>query len=257
MTSIPRGRFCWYELMTTDPGAADDFYAAVAGWGTEEWQGSDPPYTLWKNGPTALGGLMELPGEAAAAGVPPHWIAYVSTPDFDASLQEARATGAELVWGPRSLPGVGRFAGMRDPQGAMFALYEPAGEAPGHDGVAGPGEFSWHELATSDWEQAWRFYAALFDWQKGEAMDMGEMGTYQIFNRGAHPVGAMFDKPPQIPVPNWLLYVRVPDMDAAMEAVRNGGGQVLHGPMDVPGGDSITQCLDPQGAAFALHHVAS
>lgn len=160
MTSIPRGRFCWYELMTTDPRTAEEFYAAVAGWGTEEWQGSDPPYTLWKNGPTALGGLMELPEEAAAAGVPPHWIAYVSTPDFDASLQEARATGAELVWGPRSLPGVGRFAGVRDPQGAMFALYEPAGEAPGHDGVAGPGEFSWHELATSDWEQAWRFYAA-------------------------------------------------------------------------------------------------
>jgi predicted enzyme related to lactoylglutathione lyase len=67
----------------------------------------------------------------------------------------------------------------------------------------------------------------------------------------------MFDKPPQIPVPNWLLYVRVPDMAAAVQAVRDGGGQVLNGPEDVPGGDSIAQCLDPQGAAFALHHVAS
>jgi len=35
--------------------------------------------------------------------------------------------------------------------------------------------------------------------------------------------------------------------------VKKGGGQVMHGPMEVPGGDRVAQCMDPQRAAFALH----
>jgi hypothetical protein len=42
-------------------------------------------------------------------------------------------------------------------------------------------------------------------------------------------------------------------LDAALTRVRDGGGQVLNGPKEVPGGDRIAQCVDPQGAAFALH----
>jgi predicted enzyme related to lactoylglutathione lyase len=53
--------------------------------------------------------------------------------------------------------------------------------------------------------------------------------------------------------PHWLYYVKVDDLDAALERVKERGGQVLNGPMDVPGGDRVAQCLDPQGAAFALH----
>ena len=34
--------------------------------------------------------------------------------------------------------------------------------------------------------------------------------------------------------------------------VQQGGGQILHGPMEVPGGSWIVQCTDPQGALFAL-----
>jgi hypothetical protein len=112
---------------------------------------------------------------------------------------------------------------------------------------------SWHELATTDREGAWAFYSDLFDWQKTDAMDLGEMGTYQMFGRGAHPLGGLFDKPPQIPVPNWLPYVLVPDVAAVLERVKAGGGQVLNGPMEVPGGDLIAQCMDPQGAPFAIH----
>ena len=55
------------------------------------------------------------------------------------------------------------------------------------------------------------------------------------------------------PPPHWLLYAKVPDVEAAAETVKSLGGQVLNGPMDVPGGDRVVQCMDPQGAAFALH----
>jgi hypothetical protein len=61
--------------------------------------------------------------------------------------------------------------------------------------------------------------------------------------------------PPEMPVPHWLLYIRVQDVTEALAAVKEHGGKVLNGPMDVPGG-VIAQCMDPQGAAFALHAVA-
>ena len=64
----------------------------------------------------------------------------------------------------------------------------------------------------------------------------------------------MFNKPPEMPFPpNWLQYIQVDSADGAAERVKANGGQVLNGPMDVPGGDRIAQCLDPQGGAFAVH----
>lgn len=256
MSEVPRGRFCWYELMTTDPDAATGFYGAVTGWGTALWEGGGNPYTMWTNGDRSFGGVMDLPPEAAAAGAPPHWLAYVSTPDVKATTDRATSAGAAILHGPMEIPEVGTITILQDPQGAVFAAYQPAGDAPGHDGPPAPGEFSWHELATDDWESAWSFYSGLFGWRKDTAMDMGGMGTYQIFNNGAHPVGAMFNRPPEIPASCWCLYVSVPDLDAALARVTEHGGQVINGPMDVPGGDRIAQCLDPQGAMFALHAIA-
>jgi predicted enzyme related to lactoylglutathione lyase len=135
----------------------------------------------------------------------------------------------------------------------VFCAFQPATYTPGHDGPPAIGEFSWHELATTDWEAAWTFYSKLFGWQKADAMDMGEMGTYQMYHRGAHPLGGIFNKPPEMPVSCWVLYVRVPDVAAAVSQVTAMGGKVLMGPMEVPGGDLVAQCSDPQGALFALH----
>ena len=145
---------------------------------------------------------------------------------------------------------------VQDPQGAVLALYTPAGEAPGHDGETGIGEFSWHELATTDHAAAFDFYSALFEWTVVEAMDMGPGGMYQMYGRlSGQSLGGMFNKPAGTPGPPafWLYYVTVPDVNAAVERVTQLGGQMLNGPMEVPGGDITAQCMDPQGAAFALH----
>jgi hypothetical protein len=158
------------------------------------------------------------------------------------------------------IPTVGKFAVVTDPQGAVFAAFQP-GEAP----AAGawdpqPGDVSWHELVTSDWQAAFDFYHDLFGWEKTSAMDMGPAGTYQMYGEKAdgRPYGGMYNFMPEMPPmpPNWLPYIRVTDLDACVERVRKLGGQVLNGPMEVPGGDRIAQCMDPQGAAFALHEAA-
>ena len=57
---------------------------------------------------------------------------------------------------------------------------------------------------------------------------------------------------PQAPMPAWLYYFGVDDIDAAIERVGAAGGKIMHGPMDVPGGAHIVHATDPQNIYFAL-----
>jgi predicted enzyme related to lactoylglutathione lyase len=84
-------------------------------------------------------------------------------------------------------------------------------------------------------------------------MDMGPMGTYRIFNNGGAAIGAMMTRDPKnSPVPFWLYYFNVEDIDAANARVTEKNGQVLMGPHQVPGDLWILLGQDPQGAMFAL-----
>jgi predicted enzyme related to lactoylglutathione lyase len=254
MTKDVQGRFLWYDLMTSDPDAAKQFYTGVIGWGTEAFPNPAMPYTMWTAAGVPIGGVMQLPPDA---GAPPHWLAYIGATDVDATVKRAKALGGSVHVEPRDIPDVGRFAVLADPQGAAFAVYSPAMD-PGDERDFGLQQMSWHELATTDWEAGRRFYFELFGWTATEDFDMGPMGTYAMFGRKGRPYGGMFTKPPEMPMPpNWLLYVLVDGLEAAIERVKQGGGQLLHGPESVPGGDRIAQCADPQGAAFALHEKGS
>jgi predicted enzyme related to lactoylglutathione lyase len=148
---------------------------------------------------------------------------------------------------------VGRFAVLSDPQGAAFAVFKPA--PGGDDGVSpggGLGDFTWHELATTDLSSALQFYSELFGWSKGATHDMGAMGIYQIISHGGQDVGGVYKAHDASVPPSWLSYARVADASKAAVAVKEGGGRVLNGPMEVPGGSWIVMLLDPQGGAFAV-----
>ena len=252
------GRFVWYDLMTTDPAAAIGFYTSLVGWGTQEWTGLDTPYTMWANGEAPLGGVVQLPPEACANGAAPHWLAYVAVADVDRTVGRAKKLGGKVVHRPTDIPSVGRYAVIQDPQGAAIAVYRSLTESEEcSPEPSEPGDFCWHELATTDHRAACDFYAELFGWEKHEAMDMGEAGIYQIYGRAGQRLGGMFDQPNQVPgPPAWLNYITVPDARTAAARVTELGGRVLNGPMEVPGG-MIVQCMDPQGAMFAVHSSAS
>jgi predicted enzyme related to lactoylglutathione lyase len=259
--SDPHGRFVWYELLTTDSNAATRFYTDVVGWGTQNWQGPEP-YTMWTNGGAPLGGIWRIDAESQAQGVVPHWLPYIGVRDVDATAAAAQRLGGSVVKPPADIPDVGRFAILRDPQGALFAIYKSNNSNPNSGAAARSGEaprkgdFSWHELTTTDHVAAFDFYSRLFGWEKTSAFDMGPMGLYQMYGQEGRPYGGMFNKTSDMPMPpNWLCYVRVDDVRRAAEAVTRGGGKVINGPMEVPGGDQIAQCIDPQGAMFAVHEV--
>ena len=118
--------------------------------------------------------------------------------------------------------------------------------------MGAPGHVGWRELHAGDGPSAFDFYSGLFGWTKGEAMDRGAMGIYQTFKTAGEQGGGMMTKMPQSPSPFWLYYFNVDAIDAASTRAKDAGGQIINGPMQVPGERWIVQCLDPQGAMFAL-----
>lgn len=250
----PQGRFCWYELMTTDPEAAGRFYGEVVGW-TPQAAGSATPYTLFMQGEQAAGGMLQLTPEMQAGGARPLWIGYIGVDDVDAKAREVTQAGGTVNRAPADIPGVGRFAMCLDPGGAPFVLFTPASNrAPPPPGAMGhPGHIGWHELAAADGPSAVEFYTRLFGWTKDEAFDMGAMGRYQLFSTGAEmSAGGIMTKGPEVPRPFWAYYIQVPDVHAAKPVIEAAGGTVINGPMEVPGGAWIVMATDPQGAFFAV-----
>ena len=253
-TSTLLGRPVWYELMTTDMKAAETFYRDVVGWKTSPMGGIGQPYTMFKrSGDQSTGGVMAKPPDVKA---PPFWAMYIATPELEETAAKIKRLGGKAHAEVMDIPKVGRFQMFMDPQGAAFYIFEPPADQPPRPEAAPEiGEASWHELMTTDWKAAMKFYEDVFNWQPTEKMDMGEMGTYQMFNRPHGMIGGIMNKPPQMAnvPPNWQIYFRVPDVDAAAERIKAKGGKILNGPMEVPRGDRVVNAMDPQGAAFGLH----
>ena len=249
------GKFVWYDLHTVDTAAAIAFYTEVVGWKTQKWEGGDDwPYTMWAAGDDPIGGVVELSPPAKAAGAPPHWMAYIGTPDVDATVDKAKGLGGKVVVQPMDMPDVGRMAMLQDPQGAAFAVFTPDNDEPPAAETSGLGQFSWHELMTADPAGAWAFYTELFGWKETGSMDMGPEGLYQMYGQTEDSsLGGLMKKPDEVPASAWLYYAHVDDVEAAAERVKKNGGQVVNGPMEVPGGDKVAQCVDPQGGMFAIH----
>lgn len=248
------GRPVWYELMTTDTAAAETFYKNVVGWTAGPFEGSPNPYTVFKRkGDLGVAGLMKQPD---GMNMPPFWAMYLAVPNFDEALAHIKRLGGSELSPVIDVPTVGRLQMVKDPQGAAFYIIQPAPQGERPEEAPEIGEGSWHELMTTDAPAAMTFYTEVFGWQPGETMDMGpEMGKYYMFNRSHGMIGGMMNKPKELAhvPPNWGIYFRVPDINAAVQRIEAGGGKILNGPMEVPGGDLVVNAMDPQGAAFSLH----
>jgi hypothetical protein len=245
------GRFAWYELITTDVAGAKAFYTEVVGWGAQDASTSALTYTLFTSEGGPVGGLMDLPEEARKMGATPRWMGYVDVDDVDATADGIKRLGG-AVYVPPTDSNIGRISVVADPQTTTLGLIKglkPEQRRP--TDLNKPGRVGWHELLATDWKTAFAFYGELFGWQKASA-DSDPIDTYQLFSAGGETIGGMFTKRPEDPLPFWLFYFNVADIDAATERVKTGGGQVFKGPLELPSGDWIARCRDPQGGAFAL-----
>jgi predicted enzyme related to lactoylglutathione lyase len=243
------GGFVWYELVTEDSKAAADFYAKVVGWSTVDSGMPGMAYTLAQVGARQVAGLMDFPPDMQEPR--PAWLGYILTADVDAMAEKVKQAGGAVHREAADIPGIGRFAVVADPQGAVFMLFRGDGDPAPDLAMGTPGRIDWHELHARDWEKAFAFYQGLFGWEKNQTVDMGAMGVYQTFEIGGAPSGGMMTNP-QAPFPFWLYYFATDDIDAATARITANGGKLMQDPMEVPGGMWIVQAFDPQGAMFAM-----
>ena len=238
----------WYELCTRDPAAAQAFYGPLLGWSFQDAGMDGFSYTLAAIGGQMVAGLMDPEQD-----MPEFWMTYFAVTHCDDAVVRAKTLGASVHRAPEDIPGTGRFAILADPQGAVFGLLQPLDGTPGHAfDQAKSGHGNWHELNSADPVAGFDFYAALLGWSRSTAMDMGEMGKYQLFAHAGRDIGGMMSvMNPSIPS-HWLPYFGSPGIDSATSQIKAAGGSVAHGPSEVPGGAWIVVAQDPRGAWFAL-----
>ena len=256
----PQGSFIWYELMTTDAAAAKRFYDPVVGWsvGTEQ-VAADVNYRMINRSDGGMaGGLLELNQEMQDGGARPMWLGYLYSADVDAKVGEIKADGGQVMMAPWDQPGVGRLAMVTGPEGAPFYLMDPIPPEGKPDAVSDvfsadlPQHVRWNELWSADPARSIDFYKRRFGWAQQGDMDMGAMGKYQFVQHVGVNIGAVMPTMPDMPQSMWNFYIGVDDIDRATEAVSSGGGQVVNGPQEIPGGEYAVNAVDPQGALFGL-----
>ena len=231
--SYTPGTFCWVDLAVGDPAAAKAFYTGLFGW-------------------DYAGPIARLDGQAVAAIVPdesapPHWNCYVSVEDAAAAVARAEELGATLILPAGDVGDAGRLARFQDPQGALLSVWQP-GRRAGAALVNAHGALSWNDLLTPDVEASAAFYRALFGWTIAEIPGAG--GQYSSIANGDAKNGGLMPMPPG-GHPAWNLYFAVADTEAAMARAGELGGQVVMGPMRVPGGQ-FAIIRDPQNAVFSV-----
>ncbi len=252
------GDFIWYELLTNDANAASEFYGKVVGWTTHNSEHPEMDYRMFAMpDEEAVAGLMAITPEMAEGGAVPAWVGYIAVDDVDGSAKAIKAARGAIYMEPEDIPDVGRIAMVADPQGAAFYIMRGTSEEPSHSFAAAEpkvGHCAWNELATADPEAAKSFYGAQFGWAKDGELDMGPMGKYEFLlaSEGRFALGAVMPMMPGISAPMWSFYFRVPDIDAAVHAIKANGGKMLQEPMEIPSGEYSLNAIDPQGTAFGL-----
>jgi predicted enzyme related to lactoylglutathione lyase len=116
------GAFCWADLSTPDPQSAGKFYSQLLGWKLETGANDPSGYLHIRNGEKHIGGIP--PAEHRPPGTPAHWMLYFQVADVEASTDKAKQMGAKVYMPPRKMEGVGTWAVIADPQGAVFALFK-------------------------------------------------------------------------------------------------------------------------------------
>jgi predicted enzyme related to lactoylglutathione lyase len=253
------GNFIWYELMTPDPDASKTFYDAVVGWDIEQAPAGPMDYRMIRRSDGGnAGGVLRLTHEMTGHGARPTWLGYIDVDDVNAKADAIAGAGGTIMMPPFDIPDIGRIAMVTDPAGAPFYIIKPTppdGQPDGQSDVFSvdqPQHIRWNELASADQDGTIEFFKSQFGWVQDGAMPMGPMGDYKFIFQNGVRTGAVMRKPEQLPVSMWTFYIGVDDIDRAASAVTQGGGQILHGPIEIPGGEYSIHGLDPQGASFGL-----
>ncbi len=258
-TSHPPGTPSWVDLMSPDVDASKAFYTSVFGWDAADQLDGDGNrvYVMFSLGGKNVAGLGGLP-PGMPEGMPAVWNSYIAVDDAAGITEKVTAAGGSVMMPAMQVMDSGEMAIFADPGGAAFSVWK-AGRHIGAEVCNEPNTYSWNELMTRDLDRALEFYSAVFGWTY-DPMDMGPIGTYHVIAGGeSGGLGGLMGMPPDMPeqVPNhWGVYFTVESVDATVESITSAGGQVVNGPMDIPGVGRTATVHDPAGGSFNVMQPA-
>jgi len=252
------------RLMTPDVARAREFYGSVFNWDIEDVQvpgpgceeGVDISCAMIDTGAVPSGQMIEMAGPQWE-GVPPHWMVQIVVDDLDRTVARCVELGGVVRAPRKDVPGVGAFAMLDDPQGAVFGIWQQLGERGPDPAPRDPANaFSWAELNTSDNDDASSFYGGLFESWTFEPWEMGEgFPPYVRLQTGESICGGIIEieeiAQGKFPA-NWLTYINVADVETAKEKIAAHGGMLIIDSTVIPGAGCFAVFMDPLGATFGV-----
>ena len=249
------GRFVWHDLMTTDRDSVIPYYRELLGWSLQSVDmGSElGTYQIIHAGDQQIGGFVDLDPDA---GIPSHWIGYVSVDDVGGAAKAAEEAGGTLRMAATDIPSVGSFAIIADPEGALVCPYRPI-EGRGTDApTPADGRFCWDGLSARDPNRVGLFYSKVFGWSPRleNTLEAPCSGVFLADDREIAVIVSLPEEGPQRPV--WLPFVQCSDLGDRVSDVARLGGSVWQIPIVLPTGSRIAITADPSGALMGLMEKA-
>lgn len=244
--------FNWINVVTPELEHSASFFQSVLGWTYAD--GVPGGRLILVDGQPA-GALMDQAhfpsGSAAEIGV------MIKVQSADAAVDRINASGGSAKPAFDVMQN-GRMAMCTDPNGAVFAVWQPLSKDGAQCDSHAPGAPTWFELLTSDPERAVAFYTQAFGWKAVTDQPAPGM-TYTIFqNDGVGIAGAMRFLPDQlgkIP-PHWGTYFTVKDTDETVRRAQELGAELCVPPHDIPKVGRFALMKSPQGVPFHVMQYA-
>ncbi len=237
------GSVVWHHLVTSDVDASVDFYGRLFGWEFGDWAGGSEERQV------RIGGV-ETAGIVPSVNAESYWLPFVWVDDLDATLARVQEAGGEICEPVETEGGFLRSAVIADPAGALIAPLQPEADLPWPDGALyAKAPLAWHDLLTSDIEEAARFYEAAFGWN---ALDLGDDAYLVLDSPEQGLVAGIAERPPEVPEPLWLTCVSTfeTDFEEAAARAQELGAELL---VEVDRVDQSRKIFrDPTGAIFGL-----
>jgi predicted enzyme related to lactoylglutathione lyase len=246
------GKFVWFDLLTNDVPGTKRFYGELFNWEFEGTASDNSSYATIKNNDTAIGGIINLKrlDENVSES---RWLSYLSVADVDRSVKQFREAEGTVLKEASDVPGRGRVAVVKGPQGAILALLRTKGGDP-EDRALTTGAWMWTELWTSDVMASITFYKSLSGFTE-ETVDTSVGEEYHFLKQADQIRAGVVPIPWDDVKPNWLPYIAVSDISSTVARAEALGGKVLIDPGDSIDDDSIAVIADPSGAAFGIENL--
>ncbi|NNE00034.1 MAG: VOC family protein [Pirellulaceae bacterium] len=118
------GTVTWFDLTVDNASELKAFYEQVVGWTNMPVDmGGYEDFCMNASDGQTIAGICNAKGPNS--GIPPVWMMYINVDDIQATVDKCKANGGDVIGEPRSAGG-GLCAILRDPSGAVFAVYQAA-----------------------------------------------------------------------------------------------------------------------------------